>query len=278
LNRLSNIRIPIELNSLSETLLVCLRSRAWAASREVPLVDDPESIRIMESLDYDFRRIDVMLPEDIKLAGALRARTLDGKLRLFLDRHPRATIVNLGAGIDTISHRVDNGELNWIDVDTPEVIALRSRLLAPGARVRALSYSITDERWMGEIGSGENGLMFVACASLPYLSEANARRMIGQMAARFAGAEFIFDAYSPLQVRLQNAFIRYVGMSRMSWGLKDARAISGWNANVELVDQRPVFQGVTIASPWSLRSRLLAPVYARIGFWRIVHLRFVHPV
>jgi O-methyltransferase involved in polyketide biosynthesis len=271
---MSDIRIPIELERASETMLFCLWSRAWAASLAEPLIDDAESQRILPLLRYDFRRIDLLLPEDVKLAAALRTRTLDGKTREFLQSHPRATIVNLGAGVDTFFHRVDNGLAHWIDVDSPDVMSLRSRLFNAGPRCRALAYPITDSGWMDEIQPTEDGMMFVACATLPYLTPGAMRTLIERLLSRYRGAEFVFDAYSPLQVKLQNMFVRYARMPRMYWGLRDAREMLAWSEQVDLVGQRPVFQDVQVHRPWSLRSRLLAPLYARLGFWRIVHLRF----
>lgn len=229
---------------------------------------------MLRSLNYDFRRIDFLLPEDVKLAGALRARTLDSKIRKFLQGHPRATVVNLGAGLDTIFNRVDNGQIQWIDVDSPDVMALRSQLFPTTSRCRALAYTITDPRWMDHVHPSGNGLMFVACATLPYLTKNSIRALIGRLAANFTDADFVFDAYSPLQVALQNAFIRYARMPRMNWGLTDAHEMLTWSEHIDLIAQRPVFEGVRISRPWSLRARALAPVYARLGFWRIVHLRF----
>jgi O-methyltransferase involved in polyketide biosynthesis len=63
----------------------------------------------------------------------------------FLSNHPRSvTIVNLGAGLDTGFYRVDNGFIQWIDVDLPEVIELRKTVIPETDSSRRISGSPLD--------------------------------------------------------------------------------------------------------------------------------------
>jgi len=59
----------------------------------------------------------------------LRARQFDEKVKAYIAEHPRASIVNLGAGLDTTFHRVDNELIHWYDLDLPAVIVVRRQLL-----------------------------------------------------------------------------------------------------------------------------------------------------
>jgi O-methyltransferase involved in polyketide biosynthesis len=62
----------------------------------------------------------------------------------FLDIHPKAVIVNLGAGLCTRYFRVDNGEVHWYEVDFPEVIALRRQFFEESERYYCISQSMLD--------------------------------------------------------------------------------------------------------------------------------------
>ena len=59
------------------------------------------------------------------LAFGRRAAWIDAEARAWLGAHPDGQLVNLGAGLDTLLQRVDNGVLTGLSVDLPEVIALR---------------------------------------------------------------------------------------------------------------------------------------------------------
>ena len=41
----------------------------------------------------------------------LRAKHFDDKIKAYLTEHPHASIVNIGAGLDTTFYRVDNADL-----------------------------------------------------------------------------------------------------------------------------------------------------------------------
>ena len=44
-------------------------------------------------------------------------------------RNPQAAVVHLGCGLDTRFERVDNGQVEWFDLDIPDVMALRESLI-----------------------------------------------------------------------------------------------------------------------------------------------------
>jgi O-methyltransferase involved in polyketide biosynthesis len=43
--------------------------------------------------------------------------------------------------------RYDDGQMRWLAIELPEVIALRERFLSPDTRCRHLACNATDLRW-----------------------------------------------------------------------------------------------------------------------------------
>jgi hypothetical protein len=37
----------------------------------------------------------------------------------YIERYPEATVINIGAGLDTTFSRVANGKMRWYDLDLP---------------------------------------------------------------------------------------------------------------------------------------------------------------
>ena len=79
------------------------------------------------------------------------AREFDRCVREFLAAHPDAVVVELGCGLDTRFYRVDNGPVTWYDLDLPEVIALRRRVLEEMPRHAFIGCSVVDFAWMNTV-------------------------------------------------------------------------------------------------------------------------------
>ena len=74
-------------------------------------------------MNVDFSRLQpVRLDKEDQLASVLRDRE-------FLDRCPDAAVVHVGCGLDSSLERVDHGDADWCDLDLPEAIELRRKLI-----------------------------------------------------------------------------------------------------------------------------------------------------
>ncbi|MGZ4913277.1 MAG: class I SAM-dependent methyltransferase [Halobacteriota archaeon] len=112
-------------------------------SQEWPsLFHDRQAVRLFKHIDDDFSSIDEALGLEGAAVQAAYAKQFDDKVRSCVARHPEASVVNLGAGLDTAFYRVDNGTLRWCDLDLPTVMALRSELLPAPERALPLRFTL----------------------------------------------------------------------------------------------------------------------------------------
>jgi O-methyltransferase involved in polyketide biosynthesis len=176
------------LGGASETMLWSLHNRASEARRENGILCDPESIAILDSIEYDFER------HFGEPGGSLavRAAAIDRALGFWLETHPDGLVVSLGEGLDSQRSRVDNGRMRWLSVDLPDAIQLREHFLPPTDRFRHISLSVLDPAWMEGINAAA-GLFIVAQGLLMYLDGASVRQLLSQIAERFPGVEIVFD-------------------------------------------------------------------------------------
>lgn len=179
--------------SLPETALVTLYCRANEARRSDGIIDDLMAVRLLDSIDYDFSKF--------KLSGdhqdlALRALAFDSNARGYLAKHPHATVVALGEGLQTSFWRLDAGdvgaEFRWLTVDLPPNIALRERLLPQSPRISLCAQSVLDFSWMEQVDP-EHGVFITAEGLLPYLQPDQALQVISECARRFPGGQMMFD-------------------------------------------------------------------------------------
>ncbi len=116
------------------------------------LLEDPYTEKLYRQVRHDFSDIEGAMGEYGGLAYLVRARKFDLALLDHLEDHPRAVVVNLGAGLDTTFSRVDNGLIRWFDLDLPDAIAFRQKLILGSERGACLARSAFDQSWFDEIG------------------------------------------------------------------------------------------------------------------------------
>lgn len=79
-------------------------------------------------------------------------REIDRYARDFLSRHPEAAVVHIGCGLDSRFERVDNGKVEWYDLDLPDVIELRRKFIGDeGERYHLLDCSVCSIRSIASI-------------------------------------------------------------------------------------------------------------------------------
>jgi O-methyltransferase involved in polyketide biosynthesis len=170
---------------------------------------------------------------------ALRARTLDNWTREFLATEPECTVLHLACGLDTRAHRMAPGpSVRWVDVDHPEVIALRDRLLPapPAADYRTIGASVTGDGWLDEVPADRPTVAVFEGLTM-YLREEEGKALIQRITGRFPRGQLLFDCYGPLGIRMQKLVpaVRNSGAA-LHWGIADPRALESWHDGLVCLD------------------------------------------
>ena len=201
-------KIKVQLSGISQTMLGCLWGRAELSKRYSSLFYDEKAIELVEKIDYDFSASDDMpfhgiwfnISHKLNLPEfglfTLRARQFDEKLKTYITEHPRASIVNIGAGLDTTFYRVDNGLIHWYDLDLPAVIDIRRRLLPEPDRVTYIPKSFLDPSWYKDIRHAEDGVFIIAGGVLHFFEESQVKQFFSALADNFDGGEIVLDILS----------------------------------------------------------------------------------
>ena len=162
----------LSLSGVSETLLVTLYLRAMESQRPDALIRDEKAVALVRQMSYDFTRIrQIPLSEANKLVIILRNREFDRYARDFLARHGSAVVVHIGCGLDSRFERVDNGQVEWYDLDFPHVIDLRRKFIGDEKeRYHLLDCSVIDNAWMDTLSAHrQRPFLFLAEGVFMYL-------------------------------------------------------------------------------------------------------------
>jgi O-methyltransferase involved in polyketide biosynthesis len=185
--------------------------------------------------------------------------------------------VNLGAGLDTRFHRLNNGRVKWIELDLPDVIAFRRKLHEPEInRHRMIAASVLDDDWVMKSKQYAKGrILFVAEGLFMYFTEEEHRKIFTCLAEKFPGQEMVFHTMAPslIQGLGQYSLVSKARMKvEMQWGLGDSKQVSALNPKVEFVDEFSLLDGWYDELPEPVRQKL-SPAMAR-AVAKIVHVRF----
>jgi len=151
--------------SVQETLLLPLWGRAVETQKKNPRLIDQKAVSIINDLPYDFVSMAKNIPKITQLSWVARCKYFDKQVTEFLQKRPDGTIVNIGCGFDTTFDRVDNGKVQWFDLDLPDVIDLRKKYIPESERRRTIAKSVLDKSWCSDLGKVDNVMLVIAVLS-----------------------------------------------------------------------------------------------------------------
>lgn len=149
--------------TVSETLLINLYFRSKENQETTPILKDAFSGDVVSKIDYDFAKFDRSTLS--RVGTVIRARFFDGCILKFAREHPTAVIVQVGAGLDTRPLRLAPvcPEATFYDLDLPDVIALRDKLVPKAPRNYSLACSMLETAWMDELAKSTQARSLFSC-------------------------------------------------------------------------------------------------------------------
>jgi O-methyltransferase involved in polyketide biosynthesis len=270
----------LSLNGVPETSLVPLYIRALETQRPDALIKDEKALALVTQMSHDFDRIrQIPMNELLRVMRIIFTREMDRYTRDFLSCHPEAVVVHIGCGLDSRFERVDNGQVEWYDLDFPNIIDLRRKFIgSEEERYHLLACSVFDDAWLEAVKAPEDlavhsphPILFLAETVFVYFTEAQVKSLILKLYHHFPGAELVFDACSPLHAWVTNRQISRSKLgARFKWGIWSSRKIEGWGAGIRLLNEWGFFDDPT---PRLDRFRWLRPIESLLRTLRIYHFQ-----
>ncbi len=269
-----------------ESLFLTLGGRALDSRLPRPFLGDTMADEIITEVGYDLARFPALTtkfldPRSRVFDIAVRAKTLDDLVCRFISGHPDAVVLDLGAGLDTRIFRVHPPPtVAWYDVDFPEVIALRSRVVPRHANAHSIAADLTDPKWLGEV-PGSRPAVIVADGLIAFLAQDAFVSLLDRLVGHFPSGELAFNLYTRYAIW---AVKHAPGMAAIAGGVvnpgfDDPRQPERWVDGLKLVDEifltrAPEVAGLPLtmramahlAAPSALVSRLIGTVVVRYHF------------
>jgi O-methyltransferase involved in polyketide biosynthesis len=268
-----------EVNQASERLWFPFCGRYMETLRKDTLLSDPVSVDWVQRLDIDLDcHVTSYAHRKTSLLGCtLRSCYFDQVISAFLETHPAAQILNVGAGLCTRFWRVDNGQLHWYDIDSSAVMHLRRQLSEPCDRHFLISASDQDLSWIDKIASypKKRPTLVVMEGVSMYLSEILNQQLLQTLHHRFDTVQVLMDIIHPRFVVPFASLEHQLSDNIFQWGLETLAELETWG-EIQIIETQDylseLFRYPTRLESWMTHfPSVLAPLFKNSA--RIVQLR-----
>ena len=234
----------ITLSGVPETMLQTVYARA-RESRGRGVIRDAKAEELVEKLDYDFS----LAEKDTAMRSGVIARTivLDRLTTAYLAGHPGAVVVNIACGLDTRCYRM-TGYRHWYNLDLPETMAVREKLLPESGAVTQIAMSAMDD-WGSRIEETDAPVLIIIEGLTMYLTEADVQRIFAVIAGRFPQAAVLVETMNPMVVKRFKEKSIEGSNAKFIWGVKDGRALAALLPDFRFVAEHGLTEGMAVFAP-----------------------------
>ncbi len=223
------------LNGVPETLLIPLWARCAETSHPQSIIQDHKACELLAAIDYNFSQFENAWKTQAGVA--IRTLILDKAVNAFIKQHPNALIINLGAGLDTRFFRVDNSQVEWVDIDLPEVIRLKEALISQTERYRYIASSIFDLAWVETFQEVKRPVLFIAEGVLMYFQQAIVAQFLSDLSSKFPESEMLLEIISPFVSKFSKWHDTVSKTeATFKWGIENAEKLTMLCPTLKILD------------------------------------------
>jgi len=242
-------KIHIKNGSVQETLIIPLYGRKLCAEHFPTLYQDEYAAKICDSIDYDFSQFknkeNSIIYQFGALEGAMREKDMLWEIADYLRNHPKAAVVNLGCGLNMTGRTADNGTCRIYNLDFPDVIKSRNKLVPVVEREKNIACDLNDFSWMDEIDVSD-GAIFYAAGVFHYFTTKQVKDIVIALADKFPGGRLVFDAVGKFgRDKLMKGTLKNMGMNDVSglFCVDETSELESWSPKAKLESKKSYMQG-----------------------------------
>jgi methyltransferase (TIGR00027 family) len=195
----------LNLSEVSLTAFLPLLCRVIESGKADPVINDPMAALCLERLmalasESEKARI---LKWKNKYTGsqarearssALRSANFDRITNTFIAANAGCTVINLACGFDTRYWRIDHEKCTYIELDLPEMVALKREILKDYLAYELIACSVLDPAWIDKVTSkGNRDFLLLAEGLFYYFSKQDVVKILQEVARRFERSQLVMD-------------------------------------------------------------------------------------
>jgi O-methyltransferase involved in polyketide biosynthesis len=246
----------MSLSEVSRTAILPLLCRAVKSKMKDPAFNDPMAVLCLERLmsissEEEKKRIlnwrkkyTGINTRDVK-ARIMTVRSFDNITNQFVSRNPGCTVINLACGFDTRFWRIEADKCRYIELDLPEMVALKKEILKDYLTYELIGCSVLDTSWINRVTtSGNSNFLLLAEALFYYLPKDEVIKTLQVISRRFDHSELVLEMAPEKYTK--RLWKRIIQLESRVWDI-DVSIVSGINNPREIESYASGFKviGVT---------------------------------
>ncbi len=223
-------------DGVPDTLFIPLTARIVMSKKFPEYFYDKKALELEQYLPN--KSIEENSNEYQLLASVARYYNMDRMVKKFINNNPICNICILGCGLETMYSRLDykQDSIKFYEVDLPEVIESRRKVLGEGENEKLIGCSLFDLSWADGIDKTIPTLMIVS-GVFQYFHNEDILKFIQDSKKVFKNAELIFDAINSKGVEYCVKYVQKTGnKDAMMYSYIDDPNDFAKQANVELIE------------------------------------------
>jgi len=245
----------MDLSEVSRTAILPLLCRAIQTEMSEPTFNDPMAVLCLERLmslssEEEKKRIlkwrkmyTGINSRDLK-ARIMTVRIFDSIASRFISGNPGCTVVNLACGFDTRFWRIEADKCKYIELDLPEMIEVKSKILKDHLNYELISCSVFDTSWIDKVTSSENScFLLLAEALFYYLPKHDVTRILQVISQRFDRSQLALEMAPEKYTK--GLWKRLIQLESRVWDI-DVSIVSGINNPREIESYANGFKVISV--------------------------------
>lgn len=273
-------KFKVKEGTVQETLMLPLYGRVYCEEHFPNTFPNKAAKEVAAKVDYDFGKVGSS--ELNMVTWGLRARMLQDAAKEYLLKHPKATIVNLGCGLDLSFDEIDNGTCQFINMDLPDVIEAREQIVTCKEREMNLAGDLMDFYWMEKIQEVpynidvSNGVYIICGGVLMYFHTEDMKRFFLALADAFPGGGICFDGENQRGLEKSNKIVRKTGNgSELHFPIDNSKDLfDSWGNCFQNVTERSFPEYVRNSREVPFKWKLILSMGLRLGMVKLIDVSF----
>lgn len=200
------------LQGIEDTLFIPMEARIYSSKYFPEYFYDEKALELEKKIPGNvLEKIRDGSSEYTMLASVARYYNIDLMAKNFIDQHvDKCNIVNLGAGLETISYRLNKPNVNFYEVDLPEPMEIRKKFMEAPENEVNISGDMFELKWTDEIDTMLPTLIIIS-GVFQYFHENDIVPFISKLKGIFPEGELIFDATNEVGVKYADKYVKKTG-------------------------------------------------------------------
>ncbi len=168
-----------------------------------------------------------------QLGVSLDYGVLDEIVTNFIHQNPTGTIINLGAGLDNRFFRLDNGYIQWYDIDVPETIELRHTFFETNERYQLIPSNIFGKNLLKYLPTTSNSLIIIEGLAM-YYPEHKIKTLVQNICRHYSSCEIILEVIHPA---VMDSIAYATPNLPLKWAVSDLNKVEKWHKKLFLAQE-----------------------------------------